>query len=876
MMNSKIIRQKFKDFFESKSHLIVPSAPMVVKDDPTLMFTNAGMNQFKDYFLGNQVPKSVRIANSQKCLRVSGKHNDLEEVGHDTYHHTMFEMLGNWSFGDYFKHEAIDWAWEFLTVWMGLAPERLYVTIFEGDNREGIERDNEAYDLWLTHIDKSRILEGSKKDNFWEMGDTGPCGPCSEIHVDIRSDAERAAIDGKELVNKNHPQVIEIWNLVFIQYNRKADGSLVQLPQKHVDTGMGFERLTMALQGKQSNYDTDIFQPVIQNLAGITGIKYGADKQSDIAMRVIADHIRAIAFSIADGQLPSNTGAGYVIRRILRRAVRYGFNFLNLKEPFMNRLIPVLVENMGDAFPELISQQQLISRVITEEENSFLRTLETGIILLENQVTALKSKDLPFSGKAAFELYDTYGFPLDLTELILSEKGIKVDLAGFQLEMEKQKSRSRQASGLETADWIIVRENEEQEFVGYDHLSVDVKITRYRQVKTPRKTFYQLVFDKTPFYAESGGQVGDTGTLVADGETLLITDTKKENNLTVHLSDRLPRDPGATFLASVEENARLNTMRNHSATHLLQFALRKVLGTHVEQKGSLVDPEYLRFDFSYYQKMTESEIDQVEIMVNKLIRQNISLQELRSVPIAEARQMGAMALFGEKYGDQVRVIRFGESVELCGGTHVHATGQIGFFRIISESSIASGIRRIEARAGQKAEEEIREQNKIMHELNLMLKPSHGLIESVNQLQEENQLLRKKIEGFEKDQIKHIKDDLKKRIQPLNGVNLICERVDLPDAAQIKDLAYQLKGETANLYLVIGSVIQGKPMLTVMISESLVSSLGLHAGNIIRDSAHEIQGGGGGQPFFATAGGKDVSGIDRAMARAREAVLIKIK
>ncbi len=871
-MNSKIIRQKFKDFFETKGHLIVPSAPMVVKDDPTLMFTNAGMNQFKDYFLGNQTPKSLRVANSQKCLRVSGKHNDLEEVGHDTYHHTMFEMLGNWSFGDYFKTEAIDWAWEFLTVWMGLNPEKLYVTIFEGDKTESIERDNEAFNLWLKHTSKDKILEGSKKDNFWEMGDTGPCGPCSEIHVDLRSDADRALIAGRDLVNKGHPQVIEIWNLVFIQYNRRADGSLVQLPHKHVDTGMGFERLTMALQGKQSNYDTDIFQPVIRQLSEITGIKYGAADDSDIAMRVIADHIRAIAFSIADGQLPSNTGAGYVIRRILRRAVRYGFNFLNLKEPFMYGLIPVLIENMGDAFPELKTQQQLITRVIGEEENSFLRTLDTGITLLENLVNAQKSKDLPFSGKAAFELYDTYGFPLDLTELILHEKGMKVNIPEFHEEMAKQKSRSRQASGQETADWIILQDQDEQEFVGYDQLSLEVKIMRYRLVKTPKKSFYQLVFDKTPFYAESGGQVGDTGTLKSAGELVHIEDTRKENNLTVHITSQLPKDPGARFVASVDENSRLNTMRNHSAAHLLQFALRTVLGNHVEQKGSLVDPDYLRFDFSHFQKLTEEETDQVEILVNKLIRQNIQLAELRAVPIAKAREMGAMALFGEKYGDQVRVIKFGESIELCGGTHVAATGQIGYFRIVSESSIASGIRRIEAQTGQKAEENIREQQKTIRELNLLAKTNHGIVDSFIQLMEENQQLRKKIEQFDKEQLKHIKNDLRSRIVALNGVNLICERVDLPDAAQIKDLAYQIKGETENLYLVIGSIIQGKPILTVMISESLVSSLGLHAGNIIRDSAKEIQGGGGGQPFFATAGGKDVSGIDRAMAKAREALM----
>ena len=874
-MNSKIIRQKFKDFFESKGHLIVASAPMVVKDDPTLMFTNAGMNQFKDYFLGNQVPKALRIANSQKCLRVSGKHNDLEEVGHDTYHHTMFEMLGNWSFGDYFKPEAIDWAWEFLTGWMGIPKDKLYVTIFEGDLKEGIERDNEAYGLWMNHLPKERILEGSKKDNFWEMGDTGPCGPCSEIHVDLRSEEERMKIDGRDLVNKSHPQVIEIWNLVFIQYNRRSDGQLVQLPQKHVDTGMGFERLTMALQGKQSNYDTDIFQPVIQELARLTGIRYGAAEKSDIAMRVIADHIRAIAFSIADGQLPSNTGAGYVIRRILRRAVRYGFNFLNLKEPFMTSLIPVLVDTMGEAFPELVSQNQLISRVIREEENSFLRTLETGITLLENLAAAQKSKEEPFSGKAAFELYDTYGFPLDLTELILSEKGMKVDLPGFHGEMEKQKSRSRQASGQETADWVILREQDEQEFVGYDQLSLDVRITRYRFVKTPKKSFYQLVFDKTPFYAESGGQVGDTGSITAAGETIPIVDTKKENNLTVHIADRLPVNPEVVFTASVAEGLRRDTMRNHSSAHLLQYALRQILGSHVEQKGSLVEPDYLRFDFSHFQKMTDTEIEQVETMVNQLIRTNIPLTEHRAVPIAEARNMGAIALFGEKYGDHVRVIRFGESIELCGGTHVPATGMIGCFRIVSEGSIASGIRRIEAQSGRKAEEEARRVQATVKELNLLFKSNQGLVESVSQLFEENQQLRRKIEQFEKEQVKIIKGDLIRQIQPLNGVNLIRARVDLADAAQVNDLAYQLKGETENLFLVLGSVIQGKPVLTVMISDSLISRLGLHAGNIIRDSAREIQGGGGGQPFFATAGGKDVSGLDRAMEKACEALLSKI-
>jgi alanyl-tRNA synthetase len=871
-MNSKIIRQKFKDFFETKQHLIVPSAPMVVKDDPTLMFTNAGMNQFKDYFLGTRAPKSLRIANSQKCLRVSGKHNDLEEVGHDTYHHTMFEMLGNWSFGDYFKTEAIDWAWEFLTEWMNIPKDRLYATIFEGDAKEGIERDNEAFNLWSKHLDHTQILEGSKKDNFWEMGDTGPCGPCSEIHVDIRSDSERAAVPGRTLVNKSHPQVIEIWNLVFIQYNRKADSSLELLPQKHVDTGMGFERLAMTLQGKKSNYDTDIFQPLILKLAEMTGIPYGSNEKTDIAMRVISDHIRAIAFSIADGQLPSNTGAGYVIRRILRRAVRYGFTFLNRKQPFMAELIPVLATEMGDAFPELNSQKQLISKVITEEENAFLRTLEIGINRLDELVSGHPGKDKPFSGKAAFELYDTFGFPLDLTQLILAEKSISVDLAEFQSEMELQKNRSRKATGQETDDWVILVESVEPEFVGYDQLLADVKITRYRQVKTQKGSYYQLVFDKTPFYAESGGQVGDTGTIQSGGKTYRISDTKKENNLTVHITDKLPEDPGAIFTAKVEDGKRLDTMRNHSATHLLHHALRSVLGTHVEQKGSLVNSDYLRFDFSHFQKMTDEEIEAVEIRVNQLIREDHHLDEKRSVPMETAKQMGAMALFGEKYGDQVRVIKFGESVELCGGTHIPSTGRIGLFRIVSESSIAAGIRRIEAWTGVRAETEARNQALIIRELTAMLKAGTPVNESVKQLLEENHQLRKKIEGFEKDQLRQTKETLKSKVQEVSGANLICEKVSLADAAQIKDLAYQLKGEVPNLYLVLGAVLDGKPNLTIMIADELVASKGLNAGTIVRESAREMQGGGGGQPFFATAGGKDASGLERAMNKAREAFL----
>jgi len=871
-MNSKIIRQKFKDFFETKQHLIVPSAPMVVKDDPTLMFTNAGMNQFKDFFLGTRAPKALRIANSQKCLRVSGKHNDLEEVGHDTYHHTMFEMLGNWSFGDYFKTEAIDWAWEFLTEWMSIPKDRLFATIFEGDSKEGIERDNEAYGLWAKHLGNPQILEGSKKDNFWEMGDTGPCGPCSEIHVDLRSEEERARIPGRELVNKSHPQVIEIWNLVFIQYNRKSDGTLEMLPQKHVDTGMGFERLAMTLQGKKSNYDTDIFQPLIGRLAEMTGIPYGADAKTDIAMRVISDHIRAISFSIADGQLPSNTGAGYVIRRILRRAVRYGFTFLNRKQPFMAELVPVLATEMGDAFPELNAQKQLISKVITEEEHAFLRTLEIGINRLDELVANHPDKSIPFSGKAAFELYDTFGFPLDLTQLILAEKSVSVDLTGFNAEMEQQKNRSRKATGQETDDWVILLDSVEPEFVGYDSMSADVKITRYRQVKTQKGTYYQLVFDKTPFYAESGGQVGDTGILMSIGKTYRISDTKKENNLTVHITDKLPEDPSALFEARVEEGKRLDTMRNHSATHLLHHALRSVLGTHVEQKGSLVNADYLRFDFSHFQKMTDEEIEAVEIQVNRLIREDHVLDEKRHIPMEAAKKMGAMALFGEKYGDQVRVIKFGESVELCGGTHIPSTGRIGLFRIVSESSIAAGIRRIEAWTGVRAETEARNQSRILREMASLLKADTPVNESVKQLIEENHLLRKKIEHFEKDQLRQIKDALKSKAVQVAAGSLICERVNLSNASQIKDLAYQLKGEIPNLYLVLGAVMDGKPNLTIMIADELVAGKGLNAGAIVRESAREMQGGGGGQPFFATAGGKDASGLGKAMEKAREAFL----
>jgi len=874
-MNSKIIRQKFKDFFEEKHHLVVPSAPMVIKDDPTLMFTNAGMNQFKDIFLGTRVPEAKRIANSQKCLRVSGKHNDLEEVGLDTYHHTMFEMLGNWSFGDYFKREAIDWAWEFLTDKMKINPDRLYVTIFEGDAREGIERDTEAYNHWLRHLDPSRILEGSKKDNFWEMGDTGPCGPCSEIHADIRSDEGRAAVPGSELVNTGNPQVIEIWNLVFIQFDRRSDGTLIQLPQKHVDTGMGFERLAMVVQGKKSNYDTDIFQSLIAQIGTLTGTSYGADPASDVAMRVIADHVRAVAFAIADGQLPSNTGAGYVIRRILRRAVRYGYTFLHCKKPFMAALVPVLGTEMGKAFPELSNQNQLISKVIAEEEGAFLRTLEAGIQRLDELISAHKDTGLPLSGKSAFELYDTFGFPFDLTQLILAEKGLSVDIGGFKEEMNRQKNRSKKAAEQQASDWIILVENREPEFIGYDQTVAQVRIIRYRQIKTQKSSLYQLAFDKTPFYAESGGQVGDTGTLEYPGGVIPVLDTRKENDLAVHLTESLPPDPGIVFTARVDESRRLDTMRNHSATHLLHSALRTVLGSHVEQKGSLVTPEYLRFDFSHFQKLSEKEIESVEVLVNRMIREDQPLDEKRNIPIGEARKLGAMALFGEKYGDRVRVIRFGQSTELCGGTHIVSTGRIGLFRITSESSIAAGIRRIEAQTGVRAESEARNQSRTLHELAGMLKSGNSITESVHELIEENQQLRKKMDELGKESLKKIKSDLKSRAEHHQGITLICEKTTLSDTGLLKDLAYQLKNEIASLYLVLGSLQENTPGLIIMISDELVKSLGLNAGTIIRESAREIQGGGGGQPFFATAGGKNPEGLDRALAKARQALLDKL-
>lgn len=865
-LNSKQIRKAFLDFFAEKGHQIVSSAPMVVKNDPTLMFTNAGMNQFKDIFLGNQPAKYVRVADTQKCLRVSGKHNDLEEVGHDTYHHTMFEMLGNWSFGDYFKEEAITWAWELLHDVLKIPADRMYASVFEGSTDDKLERDDEAYEIWKRFLPVDHILNGSKKDNFWEMGDTGPCGPCSEIHVDLRDDDERAKIPGAQLVNKDNPLVIEIWNNVFIQFNRKADGKLEELPAKHVDTGMGFERLCMVLQGKKSNYDTDVFQTTIAKIAELSNKKYGDDPKADIAMRVIADHLRAISFSIADGQLPSNNKAGYVIRRILRRAVRYGYTFLDFREPFICKLVEVLKDNMGDAFPELVSQQTLIEKVIHEEEESFLRTLETGIRLLEKNLPAEKGGVL--SGELAFTLYDTYGFPLDLTSLILREKGMSVDEAGFTAEMEKQKERSRNAAAQETDDWVELKKIEQVEFVGYDYLEAEVQISRYRKVVQKGKEFYHLVFDRTPFYGESGGQVGDSGYIVADGHRTKIVDTQKENNLTIHIANKLPENPAATFVAVVDAGMRERTMNNHTATHLLDQALREVLGTHVEQKGSLVNSEYLRFDFAHFQKVSREELDQIQARVNQLIRENNAKEENRAVSFDDAKAMGAIALFGEKYGDFVRVIKFGQSVELCGGTHVPSTGQIGLFVITSESAISAGVRRIEAITGEKAEAFFKKQQDELSEVKAILNNTQNLKKTVEELVAQNSKLQKQIEEFERQAAAGIKQELKNKVQAIAGVNVIAEVISLDSAQAVRDLAYQLKGEVENLFLVLGSAISGKPSITVMIADNLVAEKGLNAGAIVREAAKEMQGGGGGQAYYATAGGKDVNGLAAAVAKAK--------
>ncbi|WP_418421254.1 alanine--tRNA ligase [Alistipes indistinctus] len=868
-MDSNQIRTTFLEFFKGKEHLIVPSAPMIVKNDPTLMFTNAGMNQFKDLFLGNSPVRHKRVADSQKCLRVSGKHNDLEEVGHDTYHHTMFEMLGNWSFGDYFKKEAISWAWELLVEVYGLPKDRIYATIFEGSPEEGIDRDNEAYTYWKQFLPEDHILLGNKHDNFWEMGDTGPCGPCSEIHFDLRDDAERAKLDGRELVNAGHHLVIEIWNLVFMQFNRKANGQLEPLPAQHVDTGMGFERLCMVLQGKQSNYDTDVFQPTIQRLAAMAGKTYGKDAKADIAMRVIADHLRAIAFSIADGQLPSNVKAGYVIRRILRRAVRYGYTYLGFNEPFICKLVEGLVQQMGDQFPELRAQQDLITKVIAEEESAFLRTLATGINLMDGVIAKAKEagKDT-ISGSDAFLLYDTYGFPIDLIELIAHENGMKVDGDAFSKELQKQKERSRNAAAVDTDDWVELFPISESKFVGYDSLEADVRISRYRRVKTKNKTYYQLVFDQTPFYGNSGGQVGDQGILESDGGTVRVTDTQKENNLTVHIVENLPEDITATFHAVVDKQLRDASANNHSATHLMHKALRTVLGTHVEQKGSLVTPEYLRFDFSHFQKVTDEQIREVERLVNHDIRANFPLEERRDCPIDEARTLGAMMLFGEKYGDRVRVVKYGDSVELCGGTHVSATGNIGLFKIVGESAISAGVRRIEAVTGVAAEQFVYGLEDLLRAVQKHLN-NPSIEQAVRRLIEENAEMSHQIEQVTQERIAALTQAFAKAVVEEEGMHLIARQISA-NSDVIKGIAFGLRPMFADLVFVGGTTVGEKVSLTVMLGEEIVAQ-GINASQVIREAAKEINGVGGGQPFFATAGGKNADGLDNAILKAVELI-----
>lgn len=876
-MDSGKVRKAFLDFFEQRKHKIVPSAPMVIKDDPTLMFTNAGMNQFKDIFLGNSEIKFSRVANSQKCLRVSGKHNDLEEVGHDTYHHTMFEMLGNWSFGNparpadgYFKKEAIEWAWEFLVDVLKIDSENLYATVFEGSVDDGLEMDNEAYEHWVRFLPQDRVLKGSKEDNFWEMGDTGPCGPCSEVHLDLRSDAEKKKIPGRELVNLDHPQVVEIWNLVFIQYNRKANGSLDQLPGKHVDTGMGFERLCMALQGKQSNYDTDVFQPIIQEISKQCGITYGDNEKTDIAMRVIADHLRAVSFSIADGQMPSNVKAGYVIRRILRRAVRYGYTFLNFTSPFIHTLVPMLVEQMGASFPELKMQGDLIAKVIREEEASFLHTLETGIRLLDATMDkAIKKGVNSVSGNDAFTLYDTYGFPFDLTELILREHNLTVSKSEFDAAMAQQKDRSRSAATVETHDWNELFATMQTKFIGYDSLESEVRIARYRTVKQKGKEQFHLVLDKTPFYAESGGQVGDMGEISNSSETIRVLNTFKENTLVIHLVNKLPANPDKPFFAKVDVEKRQSTANNHTATHLMHHALREVLGTHVEQKGSLVHPDYLRFDFSHYQKLTDEEVREVERIVNEAIRQNTEIEEHRDVLMDDAKRMGAIALFGEKYGDSVRVIRFGDSVELCGGTHVLRTGNIGLFKILSEGAISSGIRRIEAISGKKAEEYFYSQVDALRTIKLSLGNPSDALQGVEKMVAENGALKKQVETLLNEQVKQLKASLKQTVRSILGVSVVASKVNLNSPDAIKDLAYQLRNEFELAFIVLGAEISEKPLLTVIVSDAIVKEGKVDASAIVREAAKEIQGGGGGQPFYATAGGKNAKGIPAALQKAVE-------
>lgn len=867
-MNSQEVRSKFLSFFEEKKHTIVPSAPMVLKDDPTLMFVNSGMAPFKEYFLGNSQPISNSIADTQKCLRVSGKHNDLEEVGYDTYHHTLFEMLGNWSFGDYFKKEAIAWAWELLTEVYGIDKDILYVTVYEGDKKDNLPMDNEAYDFWKALIPEERILMGDKKDNFWEMGEQGPCGPCSEIHVDIRSEEEKAKISGKDLVNKDHPHVVELWNLVFIQYNRKANGSLENLPNKHIDTGMGFERLCMVLQGVQSNYDTDVFTPIIREIEIITNTKYGSEEKKDVAIRVIADHLRAVAFSIADGQLPSNTGAGYVIRRILRRAVRYGFTFLDKKEPFIYRLVEVLSNKMGTAFPELKSQKQLIENVIKEEESSFLRTLDQGLILLDRIIENSRGNEI--SGVKAFELYDTYGFPIDLTSLILNEKGLNLDVKGFKEELEKQKSRSRAASETSTGDWTVLIDVSDEEFVGYDTLEVEVKLTRYRKVTSNKDgEIYQLVFNQTPFYPEGGGQVGDKGYLeVPNGDVVYILDTKKENNVIIHFAKNLPKHINETFKAIVDVKQRYRTACNHTATHLLHQALREILGTHVEQKGSAVHSKHFRFDFSHFVKVTIEQLQDIENFVNARIEGKLPLEENRSATMVDALKDGAIALFGEKYEDAVRTIRFGQSIELCGGTHVQNTGDIWHFKIVSESAIASGIRRIVAITNDAVKDFYFENSRVLFEVKGLLNNAKNPVKSVSDLQEENTDLKKQIEGLLKDKAKKVIAELKSELTEINGIKFLSKELDL-DATGIKDVSFELGKRYKNLFVLFASQQNGKAILSCYISKEIVETKKLDAGKVVRELGKYIQGGGGGQAFFATAGGKNPDGIKDALEKAKD-------
>jgi len=869
-MKSKDIRATFLNFFQDKKHLVVASAPMVTKDDPTLMFVNSGMAPFKEYFLGNGIPKKNRITDSQKCLRVSGKHNDLEEVGYDTYHHTLFEMLGNWSFGDYFKKEAIAWAWELLTEVYKIDKDILYVTVFEGsDDTDNLKMDTEAYNLWKQFIAEDRILKGNKKDNFWEMGEQGPCGPCSEIHVDIRSAEEKAKVNGKTLVNADHPQVVEIWNLVFMQYNRKANGSLVDLPNKHIDTGMGFERLCMVLQNVQSNYDTDVFTPIIREIETITNTKYGTNEKEDIAIRVISDHVRAVAFSIADGQLPSNTGAGYVIRRILRRAVRYGFTFLDKKEPFIYRLVSVLSEKMGTAFPELKAQKQLIENVIKEEETSFLRTLDQGLVLLDGIIQSSQTKEI--SGDKVFELYDTFGFPIDLTALILSEKGYTLDAKGFEEELQKQKNRSRAASEMSTEDWTVLKDDAVQEFIGYDALESNVKLTRYRKVTSKKEgEMYQLVFNLTPFYPEGGGQVGDKGYLEdTNGDVVYILDTKKESNVIIHFAKNLPKHLNSTFKAVVDAKQRYRTECNHTATHLLHQALREVLGTHVEQKGSAVHSKYLRFDFSHFSKLTVDELREVENFVNARIEGKLPLEEKRNIPMQQAIDEGAMALFGEKYGDTVRAIKFGKSIELCGGTHVKNTGDIWHFKIKSEGAVAAGIRRIEAITNEAVKGFYFENNRTLFEIKDVLNNTKDPVKAVQKLQNENADLQKQVEQLLKDKAQNLSGELKNQIQEINGVQFLATKVDL-DANGIKNLAFALGKEHQNLFLLFATApSKDKAMLTCYISKELANERGYNAGQVVRELGKLIHGGGGGQPFFATAGGKNPGGIPKALDRAKD-------